>query len=50
MDRLSIISTFLLVPPICMRITELPFDGRRVDISSILWLGLEGSSRAGNRN
>lgn len=45
MNRLSIIPTLLLIPPICMWITELPFHWRRVNISSILCIELDGSSR-----
>lgn len=47
MNGLSIISTLLLVPPVCVRITELSFNWRRVDISSILRTELDGRSRVG---
>jgi hypothetical protein len=33
---LAIVSSFLLVPPIGMRVAELAFDRRRVGISTIL--------------
>jgi hypothetical protein len=47
MNRLSVISTFLLVPPVGVRVTKLSCYWRRIDISAILRTGSARSSEAG---
>jgi hypothetical protein len=35
-DRLSVVPPLLLIPPVRVGVTELPLDGRRVDVAAVL--------------
>lgn len=35
-DRLSVVPPLLLVPPVGVRVAELPLDARRVDVAAVL--------------
>lgn len=43
-NRLAVIPTLLLIPPVAIRIAELAFDSRGVDVSSVLSWGLATDS------